>query len=155
MYYYSPAGKISKKAPSDLSSDLHDFISRTSRHEHIGNAPIVNRTIDSAEGGLRNQYLKDYGQSWHPVAKQKNVDMIDYVHDLLAQGRFYYYSPTIKIGRPNCDSLELFIEEHKKYQFDEKTLNSNDPKVIKEFDHSVDAMKYACVDNARDWRLKR
>ncbi|MGC4019200.1 MAG: PBSX family phage terminase large subunit [Muricomes sp.] len=155
MYYYSPAGKAVKKAPSELASDIHNFVSKTSRHECVGNAPIVNRTIDSAEGGLRNQYLKDYGQSWHPVAKQKNVDMIDYVHDLLAQGRFYYYSPTIKTGLPNCDNLRLFIEEHKKYQFDEKTLNSDDPKVIKEFDHSVDAFKYVCVDNARDWRLKR
>ena len=155
MYYYSPAGLATKKAPSDLSSDIHNFIAKTSRHDWVGNAPIMNRTIDSAEGGLRNQYQKDFGQSWHPVAKLKNVDMIDYVHDLLAQGRFYYYSPTIRTGMPNCDSLELFVEEHKKYQFDEKTLNSDDPKVIKEFDHSVDAFKYACVDNARDWRLKR
>lgn len=155
MYYYSPAGRAVKKAPSDLASDIHKFIEKTSRHEYVGNAPIINRTIDSAEGGLRNQYYKDYGQRWHAVNKLKNVDMIDYVHDLLAQGRFYYYSPTIKTGLPNCDDLRLFIEEHKKYQFDEKTLNSDDPKVIKEFDHSVDAMKYACVDNARDWRLKR
>lgn len=155
MYYYSPAGKAVKKAPSELASDIHNFVSKTSRHECVVNAPIVNRTIDSAEGGLRNQYLKDYGQSWNPVAKKKNIDMIDYVHDLLAQGRFYYYGSTLKTGLPNCDDLRLFIEEHKKYQFDEKTLNSDDPKVIKEFDHSVDAMKYACVDNARDWRLKR
>lgn len=155
MYYYSPAGKAVKKAPSDLASDIHSFVEKTSRHEYVGNAPIMNRTIDSAEGGLRNQYYKDYGQRWHPVSKLKNIDMIDYVHDLLAQGRFYYYSPTIKTGLPNCDDLKLFIEEHKKYQFDEKTLNSDDPKVIKEFDHSVDAFKYVCVDNARDWRLKR
>lgn len=81
--------------------------------------------------------------------------MIDYVHDLLAQGRFYYLVPTIKTGLANCDDLNLFIEEHKRYQFDERYLNSDDPKVLKEFDHSVDAFKYACVDNARAWKLKR
>lgn len=155
MYYYSPQGKAVKKAPSDLSKELHEFVSKTSGHEYVGNARIMKRTIDSAEGGLRNQYYKDYGQRWHPVAKKKNIDMIDYVHDLLAQGRFYYLKPTMKIGLPNCDDLTLFIEEHKRYQFDEKYLNTDDPKVIKEFDHSVDAFKYACIDNARDWKLKR
>lgn len=155
MYYYSPQGKAIKKAPSDLSKELHEFVTKTSSHEYVGNARIMKRTIDSAEGGLRNQYFKDYGQRWHPVAKKKNIDMIDCVHDLLAQGRFYYLKPTMKIGLPNCDDLTLFIEEHKRYQFDEKYLNTDDPKVIKEFDHSVDAFKYACVDNARDWRLKR
>lgn len=155
MYYYSPQGKTNKKAPSDLSKELHEFIKLTSTHKDVGNAPIKNRTIDSAEGGLRNQYFKDYGQRWHPVAKKKNIDMIDYVHDLLAQGRFFYLESTIKINLPNCDDLTLFIEEHKRYQFDERYLNTDDPKVIKEFDHSVDSFKYACVDNARDWRLKR
>ena len=155
MYYYSPQGKAVKKAPSDLSKDLHEFVTKTSGHNCVGNARILKRTIDSAEGGLRNQYYKDYGQRWHPVAKKKNIDMIDYVHDLLAQGRFYYLKPTTKVGLSNCDDLTLFIEEHKRYQFDEKYLNTDDPKVIKEFDHSVDAFKYACIDNARDWKLKR
>ena len=155
MYYYSPQGKTVKKAPSDLSKELHEFIERTSKHASVGNARIIQRTIDSAEGGLRNQYFKDYGKRWHPVAKKKNIDMIDYVHDLLAQGRFYYLKSTLKTGLPNCDDLTLFVEEHKRYQFDERYLNSDDPKVIKEFDHSVDAFKYACLDNARDWRLKR
>lgn len=155
MYYYSPAGRTVKKAPNDLSKDLHDFIKSTSTSSLVGNAPIKNRTIDSAEGGLRNQYFKDYSQRWHPVAKKKNIEMIDYAHDLLAQGRFYYYEPTIITNMPNCDDLTLFIEEHKRYQFDEKTLNSEDPKVIKEFDHSVDAFKYFAVDNARDLKLKR
>lgn len=155
MYYYSPQGKAVKKAPSDLSSELHEFVTKTANHHSIGNAKIMQRTIDSAEGGLRNQYFKDFGQRWHPVAKKKNIDMIDYVHDLLAQGRFYYLVPTIKTGLSNCDDLTLFIEEHKRYQFDERYLNSDDPKVLKEFDHSVDAFKYACVDNARAWKLKR
>lgn len=155
MYYYSPQGVAVKKAPSDLAKDLHEFINKTANHATIGNARIQQRTIDSAEGGLRNQYFKDYGQRWHPVAKKKNIDMIDYVHDLLAQGRFYYLKPTIRTGLANCDDVTLFIEEHKRYMFDEKTLNSDDPRVIKEFDHSVDAFKYACVDNARDWKLKR
>ena len=154
MYYYSPQGKAVKKAPSDLSKDLYEFVKKTANHPSVGNAQVRQRTIDSAEGGLRNQYYKDYGQRWHPVAKKKNIDMIDYVHDLLAQGRFYYLVPTIKTGLSNCDDLTLFVEEHKRYQFKETTLNSDNPDVIKEFDHSVDAFKYCCIDNAREWKLK-
>lgn len=154
MYYYSPQGKAVKKAPSDLSKDLYEFVKKTANHPSVGNAQVRQRTIDSAEGGLRNQYYKDYGQRWHPVAKKKNIDMIDYVHDLLAQGRFYYLAPTIKTGLSNCDDLTLFVEEHKRYQFKETTLNSDNPDVIKEFDHSVDAFKYGCIDNAREWKLK-
>lgn len=154
MYYYSPQGKAVKKAPSDLSKDLYEFVKKTANHQSVGNAQVRQRTIDSAEGGLRNQYYKDYGQRWHPVAKKKNIDMIDYVHDLLAQGRFYYLVPTIKTGLSNCDDLTLFVEEHKRYQFKKKTLNSDNPDVIKEFDHSVDAFKYGCIDNAREWKLK-
>ncbi|QTD43284.1 PBSX family phage terminase large subunit [Sporosarcina sp. Te-1] len=88
-YYYSPAGQVRKKAPSELSQDIHAFVTATATFEHWHGARLQQRTIDSAEAALRNQYLKDFGQHWSPVAKKKKVDMIDYVHDLLAQGRFY------------------------------------------------------------------
>lgn len=155
MYYYSPLGLAVKKAPSDIAKELHNFISATSKHEAVKGATIRNRTIDSAEGGLRNQYFKDYGIRWNGVKKLKNIDMIDYVHDLLAQGRFYYLKDTMKVGLLNCDSIEVLIDEHKRYQFDERALNSVDPKVIKEHDDTVDSVKYFCLDNARDLDLRR
>ncbi|RST57671.1 PBSX family phage terminase large subunit [Siminovitchia terrae] len=153
-YYYSPAGQVRKKAPSELSKGIHEFVTATSTCEHWKGARIQKRTIDSAEAALRNQYLKDFGQHWMPVAKKKKIDMIDYVHDLLAQGRFYYLKKPIPTGLPYCDSNDIFIEEHKKYQFDEKTLNSDDPKVIKEDDHTCDDFQYFCTANARDLRLR-
>ncbi|WP_035346753.1 PBSX family phage terminase large subunit [Halalkalibacter hemicellulosilyticus] len=153
-YYYSPAGQVRKKAPSELSKDIHEFITATSTCEHWKGARIQKRTIDSAEAALRNQYFKDYGQHWHPVAKKKKIDMIDLVHDLLAQGRFYYLKKPFSTGLKHADSNDIFIEEHKKYQFDEKTLNSEDPRVIKESDHTCDEFQYLCTANARDFRLK-
>lgn len=153
-YYYSPAGQVRKKAPSELSKDIHDFVTATATCEHWKGARIMKRTIDSAEAALRNQYYKDYGQHWDPVGKKKKIDMIDIVHDLLAQGRFYYLKKPYKTGLPNCDSNDIFVEEHKKYQFDERTLNSDDPKVIKEDDHTCDEFQYFCTANARDLRLK-
>lgn len=153
-YYYSPAGRVRKKAPSELSRDIHEFIKITSTQEYWKGARIQKRTIDSAEAALRNQYLKDFNQHLIPVKKKKKVDMIDYVHDLLAQGRFYYLKNPYETGLKYCDSNDIFIEEHKRYQWNEKTLNTDDPKVIKENDDTVDDFQYLCVSNARDFRLK-
>ena len=141
-YYYSPQGKTHKKPPSELSKDLKAFIDKVT--EWIGKQP-TRMTIDSAEGALDNQFYNDYGIHWHKVNKLKKVDMIDRVQDLLAQGRFYY------LKRPEND---IFIAEHRKYQWDENTLQSDDPKVIKEDDHTCDSFMYLCVDNERDFGLK-
>lgn len=141
-YYYSPEGKANKKAPSELSKDYFNWRSvifeTYKRHFDV-------ETIDSAEGALRNQIFKDYGVRLHPIAKKKKVDMIDNVHDLLAQGRFYY------LDTPNN---RIFIEEHKRYQWDPDTLQSDDPKVIKEGDHTCDMLQYYVNDNLRKLVLK-
>lgn len=153
-YYYSPAGRVRKKAPSELSKDIHEFVTKTSTQHYWKGARIHKRTIDSAEAALRNQYYADYGQHWMPVAKKKKVDMVDYVHDLLAQGRFYYLKKPYPIDMKYADDNEIFIEEHKKYQWDEKTLHTDDPKVIKEDDHTVDEFQYFCTANAKELKLK-
>lgn len=141
-YYYSPQGKSHKKPPSELSKDLKAFIDKVT--EWIGKQP-TRMTIDSAEGALDNQFYNDYGIHWHKVNKLKKVDMIDRVQDLLAQGRFYY------LKRSEND---IFIAEHRKYQWDENTLQSDDPKVIKEDDHTCDMFQYVVRDNERDFGLK-
>lgn len=141
-YYYSPQGKTHKKPPSELSRDLKAFIDKVT--DWIGKQP-TRMTIDSAEGALDNQFYNDFGTHWHKVNKLKKVNMIDRVQDLLAQGRFYY------LKRPEN---EIFIAEHQKYQWDENTLQSDDPKVIKEDDHTCDSFMYLCVDNERDFGLK-
>lgn len=153
-YYYSPAGRVDKKAPSELSQDLNEFIIKTSTQIEWQGARIKRRTIDSAEGALRNQYYKDYGQRLMPVKKKKKVDMIDYPTNLLAQGRFYYLKNPYPTEIKYADSNKIFIEEHKKYSWDPKTIDTDDPKVIEEDDHTCDMFIYFCIDNARDLRLK-
>ncbi|WP_205601384.1 PBSX family phage terminase large subunit [Virgibacillus sp. YIM 98842] len=153
-YYYSPAGKVDKKAPSELSKELNEFITKTATQDYWQGARIMNRTIDSAEGALRNQYYKDYRQHLTPVNKKKKVDMIDYPTDLLAQGRFYYLKNPYPTGMDHADSNEIFIEEHKKFSWNEKTVNSDNPQVIEEDDHTCDQFIYLCLSNARDFRLK-
>ena len=141
-FYYSPHGKAVKKAPSELSVMIHDFVNKVVDEYKV---PIIKMTIDSAEGALRNQYLHDFGIRWHPVAKLKNQTMIDTVTSLLAEGRFFYL---------DNEANKIFIDEHKTYRYDEKTLHTDEPKVVKEDDHTCDAFKYFVLDNAKLLELK-
>ena len=141
-FYYSPAGRSVKAAPSDLTVMINDFITGV---QEKYNVPIIRLTIDSAEGALRNQYYKDFGIRWVPVAKKKNQTMIDMVTSLLAQGRFFYL---------DHENNKIFIEEHKMYRYDEKTIKTPEPKVIKEDDHTVDEFKYFVLDNSKLLGLK-
>ncbi|PEP88574.1 PBSX family phage terminase large subunit [Bacillus pseudomycoides] len=141
-YYYSPANKVVKKAPSELSKDLKEWMDSVTK---TYNRYFDKQTIDSAEGALRNQFFKDYGIRLHPVAKKKKIDMIDNVQDLMAQGRFFVL---------NTERNKIFIEEHKKYQWDADTLQSDDPKIIKVDDHTADAFQYYVNDNLSKLGLK-
>lgn len=143
-YYYSPAGKVNKKAPSDLVESLYAFEQRNI--ERWGLDPWK-RSADSATAdyALDNEYFKRYSVKWHHVAKTKKVAMIDHVQNLLAQGRFFYL---------DTEANEIFISEHRRYQWDEKTIESDDPRVIKEHDHTCDALQYFVLDNRRDLGLK-
>ena len=117
-YYYSPAGKVVKKAPSQLSQDIHSFTRSVVDKYRV---QVLQYTIDSAEGALRNQMYLDFAIRWHPVAKLKKVTMIDSFQSLLAQGRFYYL---------DTEANKIFIEEHRMYRWDEKTIQSDNPNVI-------------------------
>lgn len=141
-YYYSPAGKVRKKAPVELSQDLKQFIDS---NKERWRKPVRRMTMDSAEGALDNQMYRDYGIRWHKVSKLKKVDMIDRVQNIAAQGRLFYL---------DTDANKIYVEEHRNYRWDENTLESADPKVIKEGDHTCDAEQYLFRDNERDFGLK-
>ncbi|MBP3048641.1 PBSX family phage terminase large subunit [Bacillus subtilis subsp. subtilis] len=141
-YYYSPENKVVKKAPSELSTELKEWMDKISEEY---NKYFDKQTIDSAEGALRNQFFKDYGIRLHPVAKKKKIDMIDNVQDLLAQGRFFVLK---------TESNQIFLTEHRKYQWDADTLQSDDPKIIKIDDHTCDAFQYYVNDNLQKLGLK-
>lgn len=143
-FYYSPQGKVNKLAPSELSKKIHDFI-LSQQEKPWGKLNIIKRTIDSAEGALRNQYYTDYGISWHPVAKKQKQIMIDSVYSLLASGRFYYL---------DTENNQIFVKQHQEYRYIEETLDTDEPKVIKENDHTCDAFQYFVLDNARLLGLK-
>lgn len=140
-YYYDPSDKHRKLAPDELSDEIHAFVEKTQRRYQ---KPIYKRTIDSAEGAIRNQYYKDHNIRWRPINKGKKVDMIDNVIILLAQGRVYY------LDTPNND---IFAEEQKNYRWKENTINSDNPKVIEVDDHSADALQYFVNDNLEELGL--
>lgn len=143
-YYYSPAGRSSKKAPSELAQDIINF--EITENKNFDRIPILKDTMDSAEGGLRNEIVRMTGHAPHPVNKLKKATMIEMTQDVLAQGRVYY------IDRPEN---EIFITQARAYRWDPKTVETDDPKVIKENDHTCDQFQYLVVDNAQYLGIKR
>ena len=141
-YYYSPANKVNKKAPSEFSGDLNKFVQDNISKWNIN---VDTQTIDSADGALRNQFNKDYGVYLIPAKKKMKVKMIENVEDLLAQNRVYV------LDTPNN---QIFLEEHKKYQWDEDKKGTEDPKVVKVDDHTCDAFQYYVNNNLDKLGLK-
>ena len=141
-WYYSPQGRVNKKAPSELSSDYWEWLQGLRKKYKI---PIDSLTIDGAEGALRNQIYKDYRLRLTPVRKLPKLQMIDFVHDLLAQGRFYYL---------DIENNKIFIEEHRKYQIDPKTRDKPEPRVLEIDDHTCDAFIYYVMANRKKLGLK-
>lgn len=144
-YYYSPAGKVHKKAPSELTTELHEFETRVERELGMH---AYRRTSDSAttDFALEHQMNLQFNIGWHHLAKKRKPIMISYVQSLLAQGRIYV--------RRTPTNMDSFMDEHKRYEWDEKTIQSDDPKPLKVHDHSVDAFQYLVTDNLRDFGLK-
>lgn len=134
-FYYDPTKYERKLSASEQAERVHDFINQIT--DKYGVLPC-NQTIDSADGGIYTQYWQMYNVQWSKVRKLGEAEMIDRVQDLAAQGRLHVLK---------TPGNEIFLDEHKKYQWDPATVNSDHPRVIKEFDHSCDALKYGVLDN--------
>ena len=134
-FYYDPTKYERKLSASEQAERVHDFINQIT--DKYGVLPY-NQTIDSADGGIYTQYWQMYNVQWSKVHKLGEAEMIDRVQDLAAQGRLRV------LKTPGND---IFLDEHKKYQWDPATVNSDHPRVIKEGDHSCDAFKYGVLDN--------
>lgn len=143
-YYYDPAGKAHKKAPSDIAHDLYEvenkWIEQWGRH-------FYKQSADSATSdfALDHEMYKQYNHHYHHVAKTEKTKMIDNVQNLLATGRVYYL---------DTPENQIFIEQARNYRWDEDTLQTDNPRVIKENDHTCDAFQYLVLDNLRDFELK-
>ena len=134
-FYYDPTKYERKLSASEQAERVHDFINQIT--DKYGVVPY-NQTIDSADGGIYTQYWQMYNTQWSKVHKLGEAEMIDRVQDLAAQGRLHVLK---------TPGNEILLDEHKKYQWDPATVNSDNPRVIKESDHSCDALKYGVLDN--------
>lgn len=164
-YYYSPNEKPRKKAPSELSNDLHNFkIAVVKRFKSI----VDKETIDSAEGALRNQHFLDYGIKLHPVDKGKNKEeLIEYSQDFLAKKKFRvlnnnnnqifkkeiqnysWKEGSVEKGKPEPDKLEKDMPSNERY-FNTYT---NDYSYTYA-DHTCDDFQYWVKDNLQKLGLK-
>lgn len=142
--YYSPIGRTNKRSAEQHSKAIREFEQRIVKQYQL---PIVSRVVDSADGAIRNQYFNMYGTHLEPVHKGTKLEMIEYCQDLLAQGRMYVIKN---------EGNEIFLDEHQKYMWEERTLESNpdNPSVIKVDDHTCDAFQYFVKMNLKTLGLK-
>jgi len=161
-YYYSPNGKNVKKAPSEISKDLWDFLQLMCETYECSQDTMI---IDSAEGALRNQFKKDYTIELRPVVKKTKVGMIDLTYDFMALKNFYV------INNPNN---WIVLKEHQDYGWKEGSVEAGKPepdkseKKLKEHyynthsdsisyfyaEHSCDTLQYGVIMNLRKYNLK-
>jgi phage terminase large subunit len=165
-YYYSPNNKTVKKTPSEFSNDIAAFVKSICGKYQLNYCKIV---IDSAEGGIRNQFFKDYNVRLVPVHKTTNELMIDNVSELIARGCIYV------VNNPNN---QIFLLEHKNYEYKEGSAekgkpeaNKNEKKVLDYLDnayynthsksytstfadHTCDVLKYIVTNNLQLYELK-
>jgi len=142
-YYYSPVNKVQKKAPSQFSKDYKEFLDN---NRETYNLNVDTETVDSADGATRNQINLDYGIYLTPARKKKKQTMIENVETLLVESRVYVL---------NTPRNKIFLDEHKKYQWDPKSLEpGKEPQPIKVDDHTCDAFQYYVNNNLHKLGLK-
>jgi phage terminase large subunit len=164
-YYYSPAEKQIKKAPTELARDIFKFRCDIQRQYSTS---VDRETIDSAEGALRNQYYKDYGIRHYPVNKGKDKEeLIEFSQDFISRGKFrildnknnqmfkkemtnYMWSvDSVEKGKPMPDKMEKELSSTELYF----NTHANDYS-YQYADHTVDAFQYYVRDNLRKLGLK-
>ena len=164
-YYYSPHDKTVKKAPSELARDIFNFqIAIIKKYKTNADR----KTIDSAEGALRNQFFKDYGDRLNPVNKGKNkLELIDYSQDFLAKGKFkaidnannqifkkemtnyVWLKDTVEKGKPEPDKREKSLPSNSAY------YNTHSGEYSYYYaEHTCDDFQYWVKDNLRKLGLK-
>lgn len=162
-YYYSPAEKQIKKAPTELARDIFNFrVYLQTKYK----STVDRETIDSAEGALRNQYYKDYGIRLYPVNKGKNKEeLIEFSQDFISRGKFkiidnennkifkkeitnyMWCIDSVEKGKPMPDKMEKDLQE--------PYYNTHSKDYSYQYaDHTVDAFQYYIRDNLRKLALK-
>lgn len=130
-----------KKAPSEYSQELNKF------GKDLGttyNKNVSVEYIDSAEGGLRAQYFKDFNKFLKSVKKKDKDDMIEDARTVLIEKQVYVL---------DIPANKIFMFEMGKYSRDMD--DPMRPKIIKVDDHTPDCFQYWCVMNMRKLGLKR
>lgn len=164
-YYYSPAEKQIKKAPTELCRDIFNFRVEMQRKYKC----MVDReTVDSADGAFRNQYYRDYGIRLSPVNKGANKEeLIEFSQNFIARNKFkvltnpnnviylkeihnYMWIPdSVEKGKPMPDKSEKELPSNETY------YNSYSKDYSYTYaDHTVDAFQYYIKDNLSKLGLK-
>lgn len=122
-YYYSGAEKGKQKTDLEYSRDLREFIG-TTQIRHI----IIDPSAANFKQQLRNDKINNLKDADNSV-----IDGIRFVSSMLQSGR-------LKVTR-QCPNL---IKEFSSYVWDAKKQAKGEDEPVKQNDHALDALRYAC-----------
>ncbi len=122
-YYFDSKVHQRQKTDSEYAEDLRRFVYQLPVSAIYLDPSAVSFRIELRKMGIENIY----------EAKNDVLDGIRFVNDLLSNG-------TLKIG---CECKNL-IKEIQSYAWDTKSGQRGIEKPLKQNDHAVDALRYAC-----------
>lgn len=129
---YTPTTAAVRKTDAQLTTAINDW----REFNHVADVPVI---VDPAAASFRVQ-MQTEGTLTHP-ANNDVLYGIRTITSLLSTGK-------LKINA-RCTGL---IDEFPGYVWDSKATNEGRDQVVKENDHSLDALRYAIVTTERRWR---
>lgn len=145
---YTHSGRDSnrQKSPSEYAKDMYDFVMEV---EAETGELVKALVIDPSATGFAEEIKRYFNSQGKAVAIIKANNTVDEgiarVQTLLTYQALVFDS-----------SMEAVFQELEQYRYDEKSIERGDEKPIKDFDHSMDGIRYAImyVYNTYKRRLK-
>lgn len=145
-YTHSGRDSLRQKSPSEYAIDMYDFVVEV---EAITGELVKGIVIDPSATGFAEEikrYFNSQGKKVRIIKADNTVDVgIARVQTLLTHQAIVFDS-----------SMEQVFQEFEQYRYDQKSIERGAEKPIKDFDHSMDGIRYAImyVYNTYKRRLK-
>lgn len=138
-YYYSGRDKGKQKSPSDYANDFRKYVDELKKA--YGNK-LIYFYIDPSAKGLAEEIKRKCPDVVVKDAENSVELGINRVQKCLSFG-------ILRL----CPEQEMLKEEIEQYSYDKDSIDKGIERPVKEFDHAVDATRYAIMGRWKDIRI--
>ena len=142
--YYHSGRDSTKKAPSEYARDFLKFLEEV-HAEYSTKLKYI--FIDPSAQGFKLEIFKVLPRYYHKMivaAKNDVIPGIEAVSSLMEDNRFYVMA-----------SCENVLKELESYAWDSKAADRGEDVPIKQFDHTLDGIRYVIFTMKHEFNLKR